>query len=369
MLLSSLVLGLVAPFFFPCATVHAFAPRVPASRGLACASKRHHPGGWSSKVLHSRHFLETSVCSRRPEHPTKLHVKASGVEDAEESSAGSVRGALINTALATSVGLAFGAGVAALKGVDSGIEYLAGYVVELSLSVDNLFVFLLLFDFFKVPAEYQPRVLSWGILGAVVMRGIFIALGEVAISKFEPALLVFAGILIFSSVKLLLEDEEEDGDDLSDNFIVQYSNRLLKASDEYDGDRFFTVIDGIKRATPLLLVLVCVELTDILFAVDSIPAVFGITTDPFIVYTSNIFAILNLRALFTVLSTAMGNLPYLRPAVAAVLGFVGAKLGAEYFGYDLSPALSLLVIGSLLGSGVGLSLVARGEETDREGTP
>ncbi|CAM9394190.1 unnamed protein product, partial [Hapterophycus canaliculatus] len=213
----------------------------------------------------------------------------------------------------------------------------------------------------QVPFDNQNRVLTYGILGAVVMRAIFIALGEAAMNVFHPVLLGFAAILIYSSYKLLTEGEGDEEEDLSDNKLIAFASSTLDATDSYDGELFFTMVDGVRRATPLLLVLVCIELSDIVFAVDSIPAVFGVTKDPFIVYTSNIWAILNLRSLFTLLSSAVEDLVYLRPAVAVVLGFVGAKLGSEFFGYCVSTELSLGIITGLLATGVGASLIERQE--------
>eukprot|EP00752_Nemacystus_decipiens_P012890 g11410.t1 len=277
------------------------------------------------------------------------------VEEADPDRYGN---ALATTAAVTMGASLFGLGINEMLGVDKALQFFAGYVVELSLSVDNLFVFLLLFKFFQVPFENQPRVLTYGILGAVVMRAIFIGLGEAAMSVFHPILLGFAAILIFSSYTLLVEGEDEE-EDLSDNKLIAFASSALDATDSYDGANFFTMVDGVRRATPLLLVLACIELSDIIFAVDSIPAVFAVTKDPFIVYTSNIWAILNLRSLFTLLSSAVEDLVYLRPAVAIVLGFVGAKIGGEFFGFDVSTELSLGVITGLLGGGIGLSLLER----------
>ncbi|KAG5177832.1 integral membrane protein TerC family-domain-containing protein [Tribonema minus] len=267
--------------------------------------------------------------------------------------------ALRNTLLSIAGAALFGAGITYVKGTELALEYFAGYIVEQSLSVDNLFVFLLLFEYFSVPVAYQGRVLQWGIIGAVILRGIFVALGQAALESFQPVLLIFAGILLVSSYKLLTEGGDGEEESLHNNKIVQVSKRLLRATEEYDGDRFFTMVDGMRRATPLLLVLVCVEASDLVFAVDSIPAVFGVTKDPLIVYSSNIFAILNLRSLYTVLSTAVGDLVYLRPAVALVLAFVGLKLGAEYFSVTVDTVLSLGIISTILAGGVGLSLYER----------
>ena len=218
--------------------------------------------------------------------------------------------ALAKTGFVVAAALAFDIGVLWFKGPSSALDFVSGFLVEESLSVDNLFVFLLLFDYFKVPVAYQGRVLKWGLIGAVVLRGIFIALGVVALEKFRAVLLLFSGILIVSSGKLILEfvgdGSDDDEEDLSQNAVVQFATKVVDTTDEYDSDRFFTNVPShdnqeqlVRKATPLLLALVCVELTDVVFAVDSVPAVFGVTEDPFIVFSSNIFAILGLRSLFT----------------------------------------------------------------------
>jgi len=171
----------------------------------------------------------------------------------------------------------FASGLFALAGPQTAEEFCAGYLVEQSLSVDNLFVFLLLFDYFKVPLSYQDRVLNWGIYGAIVMRAVLIGVGAAALKQFHAILLVFAGILVYSSGKVLLGGEQEEEEDMSENTIVQFSRKLIDSSDEYDGDRFFTVIEGVKKATPLFICMIAVEISDVVFAVDSIPAVFGVT--------------------------------------------------------------------------------------------
>ena len=172
----------------------------------------------------------------------------------------------------------FGAALFALAGPQTGEEFFAGYLLEQSLSIDNLLVFLLLFEYFKVPLEYQDRVLNWGIIGAIVMRATMIGAGAVALRQFHGVLLAFAGILIYGSVSTLLGgDDDEDEEDFSQNQIVQFSSNLINSTDKFDGDRFFTVVEGVKKATPLLLCMVAVEISDVVFAVDSIPAVFGVT--------------------------------------------------------------------------------------------
>lgn len=215
-----------------------------------------------------------------------------------------------------SVGAAvlFGAGVWAVLGPSKGEQYFAGYLLEQSLSIDNLFVFVLVFSQFQTPVPSQKVVLSYGIATAAVLRLVLILLGADAVEKWKPILLVFAGILLFSSVKLLIAKEEEDEEeDLSNNKVVQFSKSLFDFTDQYDGEKFFTTekIGGKTMATPLLLVLLIIELSDVIFAVDSIPAVFGVTLDPFIVYSSNMFAILSLRGLYGFVSNVLTKLVYL----------------------------------------------------------
>jgi TerC family integral membrane protein len=185
--------------------------------------------------------------------------------------------ALRRTLACVAAAVVFGSVLAVTVGSSTSEEFFAGYLLELSLSVDNLLVFVLLFEYFQIPSENQNRVLNYGIIGAVVMRAIMIGAGAVAIEQFHVVLLGFAGILIFSSAKVLLGSDDEEEEDLSDNFIVKFSTKFMKSTSEFDGDRFFTVQNGIRLATPMLLCTVAVELSDVVFAVDSIPAVFGVT--------------------------------------------------------------------------------------------
>mmetsp|Transcript_2282 Transcript_2282/g.2738 ORF Transcript_2282/g.2738 Transcript_2282/m.2738 type:complete len:447 (-) Transcript_2282:231-1571(-) len=255
----------------------------------------------------------------------------------------------------------FGLGIFLSVGEDSANEFFAGYLVEQSLSVDNLFVFLLLFDYFKVPLKNQDRVLNYGIYGAIVMRATMIGLGTVALREYDGVLLLFAGILIYSSANVLINmgNDEEDEEDMSENSIVKFSKKLFDATDEFDGNQFFTMIDGVKKATPLFICLVAVEISDVVFAVDSIPAVFGVTENPLIVFSSNMFAIMGLRSLYTILSKAAQDLEYLEPAVAVVLGFIGSKMVAEYFGIHIPTELSLGVVLTFLSGGIGLSVFTK----------
>ena len=266
--------------------------------------------------------------------------------------------ALINTGLTVGVSFLFGIGTYYFRGDEAGLEFFTGYLVEQSLSVDNLFVFLMLFNYFKVPSQHQDRVLTWGIIGAVGMRGVMIIFGIQMIERFQIVTLIFAGILLLSAYKLLTENGDDE--DLSDNFVLKISNYVVKSTTEYDGDRFFTKDKGSSVATPLLMCLICIEISDLVFAVDSIPAVLGVSHDPFIVYTSNIFAIMGLRSLYTVVAKAVQDMKYLKPAVALVLGFVGGKMIGEYYHKSISTGLSLCVVIFLIAGGVVLSLATKG---------
>lgn len=231
--------------------------------------------------------------------------------------------------------------------------FLTGYLIEISLSVDNLFVIALIFSGFAVPAAYQHRVLFWGILGALLMRGAMIAGGAALIREFHWVIYIFGGFLVFTGIKMLLHKEKEFHPDKS--LFIRLLRRVLPVSDRFEQDRFFVRRAGILMATPLFMVLVLIEATDLVFAVDSIPAIFGITTDPFLVYASNVFAILGLRSLYFVLAGFMGLFLYLKPALSAILVFVGGKmLLAGYV--KIPPLASLGVVVSILAVAVILSL-------------
>ena len=238
----------------------------------------------------------------------------------------SAKEAAIWTAVWVSLGLAFAGIIFAWQGPQKGFEWLTGYVVEYSLAVDNIFVFVLVFGYFKVPAQYRHRVLFWGILGALVMRGAMIFLGAALIKEFHWILLVFGAFLLFTGFKMLLEKDEKEHVDLEMNPAIRLAKRFFKVSPNYDGQKFFTVENGIRVATPLFLVLVFIEFTDLVFAVDSIPAIFAITTDPFIVFTSNIMAILGLRSLYFLLADIVDRFIYLKKGLAIILAFVGVKM-------------------------------------------
>jgi len=246
------------------------------------------------------------------------------------------------------------------EGSQHALEYFTGYLVELSLSVDNLFVFILIFNYFGVPAAAQPKVLKWGILGAIVMRLIMIVLGALLLARFEWIIYVFGGILIVTGIRMLTQKDERI--EPEKNPVVRLARRVLPFTNSYDGTRFFCRT-GVGRllATPLLLVLIVVEWSDLVFAIDSIPAIFAITRDPFLVYSSNIFAILGLRALFFVLASMLDRFVYLKPGVALILVFVGAKMALSAW-LHVPIGVSLGVILLTLASAVGLSLARAARE-------
>jgi tellurite resistance protein TerC len=239
-------------------------------------------------------------------------------------------------------------------------QYLTGYVVEWSLSVDNLFVIAVVFSYFGVPAKYQHRVLFWGILGALVMRGGMIALGAVLIQRFGWITYVFGGFLILTAIKMAFAGGDHVHPDR--NILVRVVRSIWTVSSHYDGQKFFTHVtgpDGVVRraATPLLLALMVVEFTDLVFAVDSVPAIFAITADPFLVLTSNVFAILGLRSLYFLLANMLGKFRFLKPALVLILLFVGTKMLLVHSEYKLDSLTSLLIILATLGAGIGASLV------------
>lgn len=253
------------------------------------------------------------------------------------------------------IGLAliFNAGVYWQMGTQSGIEWTTGYLIEKSLSVDNVFVFLIIFAAFRVPPAYQHRVLFWGILGALVMRGVLIAVGAALLDNFHWIIYVFGAFLIFTGLRFLRSEGADP--DVGHNVFVRFAQRHFRTTEDYEGQRFFVRRDGLTYITPLFLVLLVIESTDLVFAVDSIPAIFAITDDPFIVYTSNVFAILGLRALFFLLAGYLNDLRFLKPALAAVLVFVGTKMVITDI-YHIDPLVSLAVVVGILGVAVGASL-------------
>ena len=242
--------------------------------------------------------------------------------------------------------------------LDSGVEkhprmaFITGYILELSLSMDNVFVIALIFTYFRVETKYQHRVLFWGILGAIILRGLMISVGAVAVAKWEWILYVFGAFLLFTGIKMLFTDDDE-GVEPENNIVVRIARRIFPVHDQFDGEHFTILRDGKRLLTPMAIVLITVESTDVVFAVDSIPAIFSVTTDPFIVFTSNMFAILGLRSLYFVLAGAIEYFHYLKYGLALVLAFIGAKMLGEHwleqrFGGHIPHWVPLAVVGVII---------------------
>lgn len=266
----------------------------------------------------------------------------------------SFREAAIWSAVWIGLALLFNAAVWHWLGPQKGLEFLTGYLIEKSLSVDNIFVFAILFSYFAVPARYQHRVLFWGILGALLMRAGFIAAGAALLARFHWVIYLFGAFLVVTGLKMAIAPDR--GFEPERNPVLRLVRRLVPVADRYHGQRFFVREGGALVATPLFLVLVLVEVTDLIFAVDSIPAVFAVTRDPFIVYTSNVFAILGLRALYFVLAGVMHKFEYLKLGLAAVLVFVGTKMTLVDV-YKIPAGVSLGVVAAILAVAVAVSLV------------
>jgi tellurite resistance protein TerC len=235
------------------------------------------------------------------------------------------------------VAIAFGVWFATAYGGDAGTQYFAGYIVEKSLSVDNLFVFVIIMTTFAVPEEHQHKVLTFGIVLALIMRAIFIALGATLISLFSFMFLVFGLLLIYTAIQLFRHRDEDP--DVEDNVVVKTARRVLPVTEEYDGGKVFTRVDGRRMVTPLLVVLVAIGGVDLLFALDSIPAVFGVTEEAFIVFAANAFALLGLRALFFLVKGLLDRLVYLSTGLSIILAFIGVKLILHWAHSDISPAV------------------------------
>jgi tellurite resistance protein TerC len=262
----------------------------------------------------------------------------------------SLKEALSWTATWITLALIFNFGVWHYMGSQKALEFFTGYVIEYSLSVDNMFVFALLFSYFAVPPIYQHKVLFWGILGALVMRAAMILVGSALIAKFAWIIYIFGAFLILTGIKMIFKREEEIHPER--NPVVRLFKRWMPVTNEYRGDRFFVRENGILMATPLFVVLLLVEFTDLIFAVDSIPAIFAVTTDPFIVYTSNVFAILGLRSLYFALAGVMDKFHYLKIGLGVVLTFVGVKMLLAHTPWKIDTLISLGVIVTVLGVAV-----------------
>jgi tellurite resistance protein TerC len=253
----------------------------------------------------------------------------------------------------------FNLGIFRFQGTQPGLEFLTGYLIELALSVDNIFVFILIFSYFQVPRQYQHRVLFWGIFGALLMRGAMIGAGAILIERFEWIIYIFGAFLVVTGIRMATQDESDIEPEA--NPVLKLLRRFMPVSPAYDGQRFFTrqLVGGVTRraATPLFVVLILVETTDLIFAVDSIPAIFAVTRDPFLVYTSNVFAILGLRSMYFLLAGVIEKFHYLKLGLAVVLVFVGVKMLVTYFHLHIPIVISLFVVVGVLGLSVVASLI------------
>ena len=273
--------------------------------------------------------------------------------------------ALIWTSVWVGLALVFAGGLAVFADHQAALTFLTGYVIEESLSVDNIFVIVLIFQYFRVPPQYQHRVLFWGILGALVMRGLFIGLGAALLARFEWIIYIFGALLVITGIRMAVkQDEEFDGEQ---NQVVKLVRRFLPVTSGYQGKHFFTLENGRRHATPLFLVLVLVEATDLIFAIDSIPAIFGITRDPFLVFTSNIFAVMGLRSLFFLLAHVVTKFYLLKYGLAVILTFVGSKMILEAW-VHIPILVSLGVVVGVLAASIAGSLIWPEAKPASEGT-
>lgn len=269
----------------------------------------------------------------------------------------SMKEALGWSAVWIAMALAFNAWVWLELGPQKGTEFLTGYLIEKSLSVDNVFVFAVLFTFFGIPAQYQHRVLFWGIFGALVMRAAMIFAGAALISNFTWIIYVFAALLVITGIKMVAGKHEAI--DPEKNIALKLLRRFMPVTKEYHGQKFFIRQNGVLAATPLFAVLICIEMTDLIFAVDSIPAIFAITQDTFIVYTSNVFAILGLRALYFALSGILPYFHFLKYGLGVILVFVGIKMSLAHSAWKIDTKVSLAVVAAILAVSVAASVIHR----------
>ncbi len=268
----------------------------------------------------------------------------------------SFREAAIWSVVWIGMALAFNVWIYLAFGPQQGLEFLTGYLIEKALSVDNVFIFLVIFTSFRVPALYQHRVLFWGVVGALLMRAIFIFVGAAALKEFHWLLYVFGGLLLLTGIRLLIQRHAEEHPERNPLFVAFTS--VIPTTSDYHGDKFWVRVNGKRLATPLFMVLALIEITDLIFAIDSIPAIFAITKDPFIVFTSNIFAILGLRALYFCVSGFVARLVYLKVGLAVVLIFVAVKMMISEV-YKIPIGVSLLVVASILAASVVASLLRK----------
>lgn len=263
---------------------------------------------------------------------------------------------LLLSAVYISLGLAFGGWIWWYMGETAGMQYVTGFVIEKSLAMDNVFVIAMIFTYFAVPRLYQHRVLFWGILGVIVLRAIMIGVGATLVEQFSWVLYIFAAFLIFTGIKMWQTADAVY--DVAANPVLKWVRKRFNVTDNLHGEKFFVKVNGVRHMTPLFLALIMIEIVDLVFAVDSVPAIFAITTDPFIVYTSNIFAILGLRALYFALAAMVHRFHYLKYALAVLLVFIGSKIFiADAFGLaKIPPPVSLAITFAILAVGIGWSL-------------
>ena len=267
----------------------------------------------------------------------------------------SLRSAVRRSLAWIALSLGFNAVVWSWQGADQGIDFFTGYLIEYSLSVDNIFVFVLIFAYFRVPPRYEHRVLIWGILGAIVMRALMIWIGVMLVARFHFVLYLFGAFLFITGLRMLWGKNQQL--DLDNNFVLKTARRLLPVTNDYHGPKFIALVAGRRMLTPLALVLIVIDVMDLIFAIDSIPAVLAITQDTFIVYTSNICAILGLRSLYFLLANLVNRFVFLRYGLAVILGFVGAKMMAARW-VHVPNWLSLLIIAAVLAATILASLFA-----------
>jgi len=286
----------------------------------------------------------------------------------------SFREALVWTSLWFCLAMLFAIALRPLRGEKEALEFVTGYLIELSLSMDNVFIIALIFTYFQIPSDQQHRVLFWGILGALIMRGVMIGAGVALINMFHWLLYVFGGFLILSGIKMMFFESEVD---FEKNRVVRLARKFFPVTPQLDGPKFVAIWNGRKALTPLALVLLMVETTDLIFAVDSIPAIFAVTRKPFIVFTSNVFAILGLRSLYFVLAGAIGYFRYLKTGLAVVLVFIGVKMIIDpheghkelWFMVDIPTPISLLIVAGIIFIAMVGSVIAARREKKKEKPP
>lgn len=275
----------------------------------------------------------------------------------------SVKSALWWSAFWVGLAVAFNVFIYFWKGKEAAIEFVTGYLIEESLSVDNLFVFMILFNYFRVPSTMQRKVLFWGIMGALVLRAAFIIVGVELIEKFEWTVYVLGAFLVYTGVKMAINQDTEM--EPEKNPLLIFINKFIPVSKSYDKDKFFTRINGKLFATPLFVVVIITETTDIVFAADSIPAILAVTRDPFIVYTSNVFALLGLRSLYFALAGIMQLFHYIHYGLSLILAFIGVKLLIQHY-YQIDMRVALLVVAGILGLSVFFSVMFPKKEIEAE---